>query len=407
MTRSAKIGLLVALYFAQGLPTGFQARALPVYLREQGLSLTGVALAGALALPWMLKVLWSPLVDRYALPGFGRRKSWIVPAQAALALTTGAAALVSPQDDLTLLLVLVFCMNLCAATQDIAVDGLAVDLLDDDELGPGNAAQVVGFKVGMLTSGGLLMAATDRIGWTGLFAAMSGLVVLVLLVSLTFREPAPSGQHAAPQRLKDILRALGRTMTLPGAGWVLAFIATYKLGESMADTMFKPFLVDAGFTAAAIGELVGTYGMAFSVVGSILGGLLAARVPLTRAIAITATLRILPIVGEWWLSTTTPTEGAVLAVTCAEHLFGGMLTPCMFAFMMSRVDRRVGAAHYTLLASVEVFGKAPASWLSGVIADAYGYSVTFGLAVLGAAGFLLLLRPIRRLPQPDRAASTK
>lgn len=394
-----KLGILWSLYFVQGLPFGFQATALPVYLRSEGMSLEGVGLATALALPWSLKILWAPLIDRFGGGRLGRRRSWILPLQLLLAATCVAAALVPPHEGLEPILVLVLTMNLLAATLDIAVDGLAVDVLERAELGPGNVAQVVGYKVGMLTGGGLLVWASGTIGWEGLFLAMAGLVGACLLVSLSWREPDPArrgplGPPASRPRLGEILGALRRGLTGAGAGWLLLFIATYKLGESMADTMFKPFLVDAGYGGQQIGLWVGTWGMLFSIAGSIGGGWLARRRPALEAVGITAALRAIPVAGEWWLSLVTPTPERVLAVTCVEHLFGGALTTAMFAFMMSRVDRRIGATHYTLLAALEVWGKLPAAWASGFVAARTSYPFLFGLATLLSIAFLVLLLPM-------------
>lgn len=404
--RLGKLGVLWTLYFVQGLPFGFQATALPVYLRSAGMSLAGVGLVTALSLPWSLKILWAPLVDRYAGGRLGRRRSWILPLQLLLGLACLAAALVPPHEGVTPILVLVLVMNLLAATLDIAVDGLAVDVLELGELGYGNVAQVVGYKAGMLTGGGLLVWASGTIGWEGLFVAMAGLVAACFLVSLTWSDvaPAPAGTTTAlaggPQvalvhpRLGEIVAGLGRAAREGGGGWLLLFVGTYKLGESMADTMFKPFLVDAGYRAEQIGLWVGTWGMLFSIVGSIGGGLLAKRLPLLRAVGIAAALRALPVAGEWWLSVVDPTPGRVVAVTCAEHLFGGALTTALFAYMMSRVDRRIGATHYTLLAAVEVWGKLPAAWASGFIAAHASYPVLFGLATLLSIAFLALLGPV-------------
>ena len=172
-TRRGRLAILTLLYFVQGLPYGFQATALGVYLREAHVSLTHIGLAGLLAVPWSLKALWAPFVDRHGDGRFGRRKSWIVPMQALLAASMCAAAVLPPDDGLIPLLVLVFLMNLFAATMDIAVDGLAVELLTTSELGTGNAAQVVGYKLGMLTGGGVLVWASGTIGWHGLFYAMA------------------------------------------------------------------------------------------------------------------------------------------------------------------------------------------------------------------------------------------
>src|SRR4051812_43314814 len=153
MARPYRFLLLLSLYLVQGLPYGFQVMVLPLYLRTLGTSRTAVGFLGVLALPWMLKALWAPLVDR-----FGRRKSWIVPLQLLLAGVAMAGAEAAERRALVPLLVVVLAMNLCAATQDIAVDGMAVDILGQRELGAGNIAQVVGYKAGMLVSGGVLLA---------------------------------------------------------------------------------------------------------------------------------------------------------------------------------------------------------------------------------------------------------
>ncbi len=400
-----KLGILWALYFVEGLPYGFQITALPVYLRTAGVSLTGIGLAYALSLPWMLKVLWAPLVDRFGSPRLGRRRSWILPLQVLLAATCAAAALATPDGHLAAVLLLVFLMNLFAATLDIAVDGLAVDLLEPSELGHGNIAQVVGYKVGMLTGGGLLVWASGWIGWQGLFVAMGGLVAAVLAITLAYRErPAPG--HADPvsptvhARLADVLALLGRSLRSGNPVWLLVFIGTYKLGETMAERMFPPFLVDAGFAREQIGLIVGTWGLLFSIAGSFAGGLLATRLPLLRAVALTAVLRALPVAAVWWLSLVEPTRERVLAVTCVEQFFGGALTTAMFAYMMSRVDRRIGATHYTLLAAVEVWGKLPAAWASGAITEATSYPFLFGLATVLSVAYLALLVPLSRA-QPE------
>ena len=205
-----KLGILWTLYFVQGLPFGFQATALPVYLRAAGMSLTGVGLASALALPWSLKILFAPLVDRYGGSRLGRRRAWILPLQLGLLACCAAASLVPPEDGLVPILLLVFDMNLFAATMDIAVDGLAIDVLEEGELGQGNVAQVVGYKAGMLTGGGLLVWASGRIGWEGLFLAMTALVAICFVVTVAWREhdlPAKAGRAAAMTAMKQIGRA--------------------------------------------------------------------------------------------------------------------------------------------------------------------------------------------------------
>lgn len=394
-----KLALLGALYVAEGLPFGFQAKALPAYLRSEGVSLTAIGFVGMLSLPWILKPLWAPLVEGTFSPRWGRRRSWILPMLAGLVAVTAAAGFVDPDRSLALLLVLVGLMNLLAATMDIAVDGWAVDLLDPAELGPGNTVQVVGYKVGMLTGGGLLVWASGRIGWSGLFGAMSALIALVFVATLAVREHEPSDAGHDRTRsvtsFRSIVRRLAGSLRHPGAGWVIVLAATYKVGEAMADAMFKPFLVDAGFDVPTIGLWVGTYGTVFSIAGSIAGGALAARWGVAHALIALSMMRCIPLMGQVWLTTIEPTSELVVAITSTEHFFGGCLTTAMFAFMMSRVDREIGATHFTLLAAVEVLGKSPGAWASGVLADALGFGAVFGVAALLSMGFSWLLIHVR------------
>lgn len=411
---SSRLAILAVFYIVQGLPFGFQATALPVYLTASGLSLTKVGFAGALSAPWLLKPLWAPLVDRWGSARFGRRRAWIVPLQAALASTCLAAAFV-PSESLGLLLGLIALTNLFAATMDIAVDGLAIDLLDVEELGWGNIAQVVGYKLGMLLGGGVLVWASQWIGWRGLFLAITGLILIALLITLAWREPVrerASSDASEPiqARLGELLRTLANALARPGGLALLAVAATYKTGESVSDAMFEPFLVRAaGWDVPQVGLIVGTWGMAFSLAGSFLGGALAVRFGVARALVLFALLRTLSLAGVLWLSGQVGPLGpidpdgfvrSVVLVKGFEEIAGGGLTTAMFAFMMSRVDREIGATHYTLIAGVEVLGKVPGGLSSGVLVDAIGFSWTFAIGLALGLVFLPLLMLLRPRSEP-------
>ena len=395
-----RILTLFLLYLVQGLPYGFFVSVLPVFLRQAGWSRTAIGFYGVLGLPWLLKALWAPLVDRFRWPGVGRRKGWILPCMGGLA---GLLVLLSGQEPraeapVLGLLIVVFAINLITATQDIAVDGLAVDVLSPTERGPGNAAQVIGFKAGMLLSGGLLLALSDRLGWQGICLGMAGVCGVVLLVAWAYPEAGLAGggeSEALP--LSRILGSLVSLLRRPGVGWFVLLIGTYKLGEAGVDAMYKLFLLDAGMQPTAIGWLCGSWGLGFSLGGSLAGGWIGRGrdrlgalfgVGLVRACPLLA-IAVLPHLAE-------PLRpGVLVPVTLAEHFAGGLITPILFAFMMDLCDRRVGATHYTALAAVEVAGKMGISVSSGWIADVAGYG---GLFALGAAVSLLwpALIPVAR-----------
>jgi MFS family permease len=382
---------LFLLYVVQGLPYGFFISVLPLFLREAGWSRTAIGFYSLLGLPWILKPLWAPLVDRFSLPVLGRRKSWILPCvmiSSALALLLG---LQEPRADgsIGFLLIVVFGVNLVAATQDIAVDGLAVDILSEGERGPGNAAQVVGFKVGMLLTGGVLLAWSAQLGWVGICTAMAAVSLLVLFIAAGYPEGRGfAAGHPAVPEMKEILGSLVRLARRPGLPAALLLIATYKMGEAGVDAMYRLFLLDGGLGAPAIGVLCGTWGLAFSLAGSVIGGWIGQTRGRMNALFWVGILRSGPLVAIAMLPFLKPplSLSAVYPVTLAEHFFGGLITPVMFAFMMDLCDRKVGATHYTALAAVEVVGKMGVSSLSGLVADRIGYG---GLFLVGAGISLL------------------
>src|SRR5262245_361004 len=195
------------------------------------MSLQAIGFASLLSAPWLAKALWAPLVDRYGSARFGRRKSWIVPMQAAMALSALAAA---RTDQPQVLYALIFLMNLFAATQDIAVDALAVSWIDPEELEPGNGVRVSGHNVGMRTGGGLVRAIHGQVlgwhgvdvGWSGVFAAIAVLLCGVLLVSLRMREPTSTHAQAVP--LRELLERLRSAWQAPPAAALIAVVMTYK-----------------------------------------------------------------------------------------------------------------------------------------------------------------------------------
>lgn len=405
---------LSSLYVVQGLPYGFQRRGLRGHLAELNpseVSNTLISLAGFLALPWMLKVLWAPAVDRFYSRRLGRRRSWILPLQLGLVGVFLVGAFVSPDDHLLALMLVVLFANLFAATMDIAVDGVAVDLLDESKLGLGNIAQVVGYKVGMVLGGGVFLWLSAHFGWSSQFFAMAAVTAMALIVSWRMKEPAPRAEVLAvgtePAR-GEVLRELGGLIFRKEAFVFLLVVATYKAGEEMGDEVLDLFLIrERGFTKEDLGLYSGTWGMAFSIAGSFAGGILASRVPLFRALVITAALRVVPLAGELGLAWMPEPLGisAVTTVIGSEAFFGGALTTVMFAFMMSRVDARIGASHYTALATVEVFGKMAAGTLGAVLSDHVGYVPVFALATVLSLAFLGLLPFIRAVGVPQPAES--
>jgi MFS transporter, PAT family, beta-lactamase induction signal transducer AmpG len=410
---AGKIVLLTSLYFSQGLPFGLFTQALPVLLRTQGASLPMVSMSGLLGVPWALKFLWAPLLDRAGARGAGRRRVLLV-LQLVSALVPAALAFVPIGADLTPLFVGVVLANLCAATQDVATDALAVDLLGHDERGLGNGIQVAGYRLGMIVGGGALLAAFEYLGWPATFGVVCGLLLAATLPLLLLRAPAEpaAAPPALPYRAAAPASARGDEAAgeaapapglkgffeRPGVGVWLALIGSFKAFEAFGAAMLRPFLVDRGFSLAEIGWALGTVGAAASLGGALGGGLLVNRFG-RRGALVTFGLAQSACLAAFALAAFAGASHAALVGLCGlEHAAGGMATAALFTVMMDACRPESAATDYTVQACVNVVAVGAMSAVSGFVAQQAGYAAHFGIAAaLGALAALFagLLRPHR------------
>jgi predicted MFS family arabinose efflux permease len=270
MSRSQKITLLVALYFAQGLPFGFFTIALPAMLRQGGQSLKTISLVSVLlTLPWLLKFMWAPFVDHR-----GTRRGWLLTLQLSALVVATAITQLHLDGNYVLLFAAAFTFNLIAATQDIATDGLAVRMLDARELGIANGIQVGAYRVGMMFGGGLVLKLFELNGWSVAFAVMAALLAATIVPVLLMREPPRAAGRERPDTIQLSFGWLRRLLT-PGILLLATLIFCYRFGDQLLTTIFVPFLTDRGLGLSSIALLKGWVGNAMSIVGALLGGWLA------------------------------------------------------------------------------------------------------------------------------------
>lgn len=385
-----RLALLGSLYFAQGLPYGFFTQAVPALLRQQGVSLSKIGFTALLTLPWALKFLWAPLVDRWHWPAVGRRKSWILPMQAASIVTLLVLAGLPDATNLAQLMVGVVLLNLFAATQDVATDGLAVELLPRRERGVANGLQVAGYRAGMVIAGGVLLSYYDALGARGVFACMAALIAVASVPLLLSAEPpAPPGAatRAAPAPGPHFLR-------LPGVGTVLALLLLYKAGTSLATGMLRPFLTDRGLSLSELGTLLGTVGFLAGLGGALAGGALVGVLGRQRALVWFGVAQLASVGGYLALAVTEPSRGDITLACAAEHFASGLGTAALFTAMMDWARPSHAATDYTVQACAVVIATGLASAGSGVLADALGYAgmyvVAMGVCAAGLAAAALL-----------------
>jgi PAT family beta-lactamase induction signal transducer AmpG len=327
-----------------------------------------IGLASLLSLPWVLKVLWAPLVDRWWSPRIGRRRSWMLPAQLGMLGCTLALAHFDPSEGLLPIVALFLVLNVFAATQDVAVDGYAVDLLHGRDLGPANAAQVGGFKLGNITGGGVLLALSAVLGWFGDFLIMAACIAVALVLVLLVPEPPPAGPTEA-STWSITSRAF---KTVFGHAAFALFLVGAKFGETFGGAPIKPTLVDFGFGRELIGTIDGIVGGVATVLGALTAGLVVRRAGWRTAfVVMSVTQGVALVVLGLYLVGDVDVVGVAVRLAL-ENFAGGGVAVAVFVLAMSRCSPGTAAAEFTAMQVLYMGGAALAGPLAGATADALG-----------------------------------
>ncbi len=387
-----KLFFISVLYFAEGFPFGFIWDALPVYFRLRGLSLQEIGLMTLVSLPWSIKFLWAPAVDRW-----GRLVHWIVAAQflmGALLVTASVGGLATggawPWAWLLLMAIL-------SATQDIAIDAYGIRLLEPQEMGFANGVRVSAYRVALIAAGGLLIALAGEIGWKGAF-----LISGVLLVSLGLFSAFLPHQARALGEEAGILEPLRDLASRPGAWKVILFVLLYKLGDMAMGPMVRPFWVDRGLAPSEIGFITGTGGILAGITGALVGGAFTSRFGIFRGLWFMGIWQAMSNLG-YALAAMLPQTGhpGVYAASMIESFCGGLGTAAFLAFLMSICNKDWAATQYALLSALFGLARSMSGAMSGWAAASMGYSSYFALTFLLALPAFLFLQGARKwIPEP-------
>jgi MFS family permease len=400
MSRAQKITLLIALYFAQGLPFGFFTIVVPAMLRQNGQSLKTISLASTLlTLPWLLKFLWAPFIDHR-----GTRRGWLLTLQLSGLAVAAVITQLQFEGNYVLLFAAAFAFNLIAATQDIATDGLAVRMLDARELGIANGIQVGAYRVGMMFGGGLVLKLLTLTDWTFAFVSMTALLAATIVPVLLMREPPRDAREVRPSTAQLSFAWLRRLLTR-GILLLAALIFCYRFGDQMLTTLLIPFLTDQGLGLAGISLLKGWVGNSTSIVGALLGGWLAFSTGRRNAVLISGVGQVASFMLYVAAALGAGGIGLLWVATVAEGVLGTMATVALFALMMDASDPEHAGTDYTLLACVVLIVGMIARVCGGAIADAFGYAAAFTTgAVLALLGCLTLVWVLDRYQFSSRVA---
>ncbi len=387
--------------FSSGLPLYLLFNLLPAWLRSEHVDLKTIGLFALIQFPYTWKFIWSPFLDRYALPVLGRRRGWMVLTQLGLLAVIAAMGGFSPSTELS---AIVWCATLLAilgATQDIVLDAYRRELLSDSELGLGNAVHVNAYRIAGLVPGSLSLILADFLPWDIVFIATALFMLPGIAMTLLIKEPHLA---IAPRTLREAVVEPFREF-INRQGWrsaltILAFLLFYKLGDSMCTALATPFYLDMGFSKSDIGLIAKNAGLWPSVIGGILGGLWMVKIGINRALWLFGVVQLLAIFGFAWLASIGhhaeigALERTQLALVISLEALGvGLGTVAFVAFIARTTHPAYTATQFALFTSLMAMPRTFANAATGWLVESMGWTGFFLLcAVLAIPGMLLLFK---------------
>ena len=382
--------------FSSGLPLYLLINLLPAWLRSDGVDLKTIGFFALIQLPYTWKFLWSPLIDRYALPLLGRRRGWMLVTQLLLLVAIPAFGFLRPQVDIWAVVYLSTAVAFFSASQDIVLDAFRREILPDAELGLGTSIHVNAYRISSLVPGALALILADHFPWSTVYAVTALFMLPGLALTLVVAEPALA--KGRPRTLAEAVTEPFREFIVR-RGWrtallVLLFIFLYKLGDSMATALATPFYLDMGFTKTDIGVIAKNAGLWASVAGGLLGGLWMVKIGINRGLWLFGAVQLLSILGFAWLAYVSRPDKLLLAGVIAFEALGvGLGTAAFTAYIARATDPRYTATQFALFTSLAAVPRTLVNASTGWLVEQVGWLDFYLLCtVLALPGMALLLR---------------
>ncbi|WP_406623581.1 AmpG family muropeptide MFS transporter [Acidovorax sp. SDU_ACID1] len=403
---------MLALGFSAGLPLLLVLGTLSFRLREAGIDRTTIGYLSWVGLAYAFKWVWAPLVDRMPLPlltrALGRRRGWLLLAQAVVMGGLVGMALIDPRAQLG---TLVWCALLVAfgsATQDIALDAFRIESADADRQAALAATYQTGYRLAMIWAGAgvLWVAARAEVpgvegyqsgAWRAAYLAMAASMLAGILTVLLSREPAP--RPLPPTRgLGEWLRG---ALVEPFADFIrrhrwhaaliLGLIAVYRISDVVMGIMANPFYVDMGYTKDEVAAVTKVFGVVMTLAGAFVGGVLSMRLGVMRVLMLGAVLSALSNLLFAWLGQRGHDVTGLVLVVSADNLAGGIASAAFIAYLSSLTNVQYSATQYALFSSMMLLLPKWLAGFSGQFVDAHGYAAFFtGTALLGLPVLVLV-----------------
>jgi PAT family beta-lactamase induction signal transducer AmpG len=388
-----KMGILLLLGFSSGLPFYLTSKTLQGWMTTAHVDLATIGFFSLVTLPYSLKFVWAPVMDRYIPPFLGRRRGWVVITQILLLLAIAAMSLHDPVRGLRMLAINAIAIAFFSASQDISLDAYRTDVLESREMGAGAAVFVLGYRIAMITTGALAFFLADRITWPTVYLILSTLMIIG--IATTFFAPEPVLSDAPPRTLVEaVVLPFADFFQRVGIGravFVLLFIVLYKYSDSLAGSMTTPFLLKTGFSQSEVGAVFLGVGVIATIAGVIVGGAVIGRLGINKSLWIFVVFQGLSNLTYYGLSMAGKDHAFMVAAIITENFGLGLVTAAMTAYLMSMCNKRFTATQFALLSSLMAASRDILVAPAGKLAEAVGWPGFFLTTVVMAIPPLLLL----------------
>jgi len=380
------------LGISSGIPLLVTGSTLQAWMTDEKVNLAVIGMFSLVGLPYTIKFLWSPFLDRYVPPFLGRRRGWMLISQILLMLAIGGFYLVRPAESPWIVAVLAALVSFFSASQDIVIDAYRREILRDEELGLGSSLASNGYRVGMLVSGAFALFLADRISWNFVYVLLA--VSLFIGMITSFLGPDTDGQIVPPKSLREaVIEPFTDYFRRKGAFEILAFILLYKIGDVMAANMTTPFILQMGFTKTELAVIAKTFGILAIIAGGLIGGILLIKMSLRSALLIFGILQAGSTLAFSALASAGHQYYVLVATVTFENLTSGMGVSAFIAFMASLCNKRFTATQYALLSSLMGIPRVIIASPTGYLAERLGWIHFFIFCALAAVpGIVFLFR---------------
>jgi MFS family permease len=395
--RNAKLLTLLSLYMAQSIPMSFFSTVVPVIMRQQHYSLEAIGLMQLIKLPWIIKFLWAPFVDRTGSSTGGYRR-WIFFSEAFYAFSVAAVAFFSLEQQFPLIIVLMVLAITASATQDIATDAWAILTLKKEERSLGNSMQSMGSFFGSMIGSGALLVVYHYLGWTWLLLALAGVVLLAIIPLMIFKPEAVIRKR--PRSKSVSFKDIGSFFTQKGIWQQLFVLAVFQSSLVGIMTMVKPLMIDYSYSVKEIGIISGILGTAAGALFALLAGLLMRRISRGNSAKVFAAFNLIPPVYFLAFGADMAMPGVIwLGVALLWGAFAaGMVF--LFTIAMDQVRHCREGTDFTLQIVVVHLSSLILAVLSGKIAGTWSYSGLFVFSIgMGLLALLVVGMHYRRKPE--------